>query len=265
MERVSQTATIEEVLRRDRAFVLTGVLLLTFLSWGYLIHMAWEMDHAGMEQMSMEMAMPQMQAWTVTDLALLFLMWAVMMVAMMVPSATPMVLMFARINRERNRQQRPYVSTAVFLSGYILIWTAYSAAATLAQWGLHSAALLSPMMVSTSHMLGGVLLIAAGLFQWTPLKRACLTHCRSPLHFIMMRWKEGKRGAVLMGVEHGSYCVGCCWILMALLFVAGVMNLLWVALIAGFVLLEKVVPQGELVGRIAGVLLCAAGLFILFS
>jgi predicted metal-binding membrane protein len=193
----------------------------------------------------------------------MFLMWAVMMVAMMVPTAAPMILIFANVNRKRQEQERPYVPTAVFLSGYLLVWTGFSVLATLAQWGLHEAALLSPMMVSTSSILGGILLLAAGIFQWTPLKYACLKHCRSPLSFLMTDWREGYRGALIMGLKHGSYCTGCCWFLMALLFVAGVMNLLWVATITAFVLVEKAVPRGDLVGRIAGVALCIAGLIML--
>ncbi|HEV2121444.1 MAG TPA: DUF2182 domain-containing protein [Chloroflexota bacterium] len=226
--------------------------------------MAWQMggmERGGME-MGAEMAMPQMQSWGAMDLLLLFLMWAVMMVAMMLPSAAPMVLMFASIQRRRRERSSPYVSTAVFALGYLLIWSAYAALAALAQWGLHEAALLSPMMVSTSAILGGSLLIAAGLFQFTPLKHLCLTQCRSPLGFLSTEWREGMRGALLMGVRHGTYCVGCCWILMALLFVAGVMNLLWVAAIAGFVLLEKIVPRGAWVSRAAGVFLVGWGLWM---
>jgi len=157
------------------------------------------------------------------------------------------------------------VSPVIFLSGYPLVWTGFSALTTLAQWGLHEAALLSPMMVSTSPILGGVLLLAAGLFQWTPLKYACLNHCRSPLGFLMTDWRDGRRDALLMGLKHGSYRTGCCWFLMALLFVAGVMNLLWVAAITAFVLIEKAAPRGDLIGRFAGVVLCAAGLIMLIQ
>jgi predicted metal-binding membrane protein len=213
--------------------------------------------------MGMSMAMPKMQSWSLMDFVSMFLMWAVMMVAMMVPTAAPMILIFANVNRKRQEQEQPYVPTAVFLSGYLLVWTGFSVLATLAQWGLHEAALLSPMMVSTSPILGGILLLAAGIFQWTPLKYACLKHCRSPLSFLMTDWREGYRGALIMGLKHGSYCTGCCWFLMALLFVAGVMNLLWVATITAFVLVEKAVPRGDLVGRIAGVALCIAGLIML--
>jgi len=189
----------------------------------------------------------------------MFVMWAVMMAAMMIPSAAPMILMFARVNRERRERQRPYVPTAVFLAGYLTVWTAFSAVATLLQGALLKAALLSPMMVTTSPVLGGGLLLAAGIFQWTPLKRACLDHCRSPLSVILSEWREGTQGAFVMGLRHGAYCAGCCWTLMVLLFVAGVMNLLWVAAIAVFVLTEKAAPQGVWVGRAAGLALIAAG------
>jgi predicted metal-binding membrane protein len=247
-------------LRRDRLVVLGGLLGISALAWAYIGYMAWDMSRMAMP---MDMAMPQMRTWGWVDLVLLFVMWAVMMVAMMVPTAAPMILIFAKVNRQRRERQQPFVPTAVFLAGYLLVWSGFSLLATLAQWGLHSAALLSPMMVSTSAVLGGFLLVAAGIFQWTPLKYACLKHCRSPLSFLMTDWREGMGGALVMGLKHGSYCTGCCWFLMALLFVAGVMNLLWVVTIAAFVLIEKAVPRGDLVGRIAGVILVVAGLAML--
>jgi len=242
--------------------ILTALVGISALAWAYMLYLAWamrSMDMSGMEMemgsmdMAMDQAMPQMQAWGTTELLLTFVMWAIMMVAMMVPSAAPMILLFATINRKRRSQERPYVATSVL----------FSALATLAQWGLHSAALLSPMMVGTSPILGGVLLIAAGVFQWTPLKHACLAHCRAPFDFLMSDWREGTRGAFVMGLRHGTYCLGCCWFLMALLFVAGVMNLLWVAAITLFVLIEKVVPAGAVVGRVAGAVLVAAGIALL--
>lgn len=235
--------------------MLTGLAVLSSLAWAYTAYLAWDMG-----RMDMEMAMPQMQGWGPVEYLLMFVMWAVMMVAMMVPSAAPMVLMFANVNRRRREQERPYVPTGVFLAGYLAVWTAFSLIATLAQGALHEAALLSPMMVSTSPIFGGVLLLAAGIFQWTPLKHACLRHCRSPLSVILSEWREeGARGAFIMGLRHGAYCTGCCWFLMALLFVAGVMNLLWVAAIAGFVLVEKVAPAGHWVGRTGGVVLIVVG------
>lgn len=218
-------APIEAILRRDRLVVLSGLALITALAWAYLIYLARDMQHMDMG-MDMDMAMPQMAAWGTVEYLLLFVMWSVMMAAMMAPSAAPMILMFAGVNRKRREQERPYVPTAVFLAGYLTVWTAFSALATLLQGALHGAALLSPMMVSTSPVLGGVLLLAAGAFQWTPLKRACLNHCRSPLTVILSEWREGTRGAFVMGLRHGAYCAGCCWFLMGLLFVAGVMNLL---------------------------------------
>jgi predicted metal-binding membrane protein len=257
---MSEASTLEAVLKRDRTIVLAGVAGLSALAWAYLLALAWRMPH---REMAMAMAMPHMQAWEATEVLLTWVMWAVMMVAMMTPSAAPMILMFATVNRRRRGQQGPFVPTTVFLLGYLLVWGGFSVVATLAQWGLHTAALLSPMMVSTSPMLGGLLLLAAGIFQWTPLKSTCLTQCRSPLGFLMTEWREGASGALLMGLRHGRYCVGCCWVLMALLFVAGVMNLLWVAAMAAFVLVEKVLPHGQLVGRVVGGMLMLAGLVLL--
>ena len=249
---------LEALLKRDRGIVLIGLMGTSLLAWAYMVYLAW-----GMQRMAITMGMPQMQAWGVLDLLMLFVMWAVMMVAMMVPAAAPIMLLFTMVNRRRQAQQQLFVPTAVFLGGYLLVWTGFSVLATLVQWGLHSAALLSPMMVSSSPILGGLLLLAAGIFQWTPLKYICLTHCRSPLGFLMADWREGTRGALIMGLRHGSYCIGCCWVLMALLFVAGVMNPLWVGNITAFVLVEKVVPRGELVGRVAGGVLVLTGLVLL--
>ena len=252
------TAT-EAVLRRDRAVVLAGLVAVTGIAWAYMFYLAARMDGMNMSSEMAEMAAPQMQAWSIVDFVLMFVMWSVMMVAMMVPSAAPMILVFAKVQRNRQQYESPFAPTSAFVLGYLLVWSVFSAVATLAQWGLHSAALLSPMMVSTSSLVGGFLLISAGIFQWTPLKKACLVHCRSPLHFFMTEWRDGTGGALAMGSHHGAYCVGCCWVLMALLFVAGVMNLLWVAAIAAFVLIEKMIPKGELVGRVAGVALVASG------
>ena len=251
----------ETVLRRDRIVVLSGLALITALAWAYVSSLASDMQNV---EMTPEMAMPQMQeAWEATNFALTFVMWAVMMVAMMTPSAAPMILMFAGINRRRQEQQVPYVPTSVFLVGYLVVWAAFSILATAVQWGLHTASLLSPMMVSTTPVLGGILLLVAGIYQWTPLKHACLSKCRSPLGFVLNEWREGRWGAFLMGLKHGSYCTGCCWPLMALLFVAGVMNLLWVAAIAGFILLEKMAPAGKRMGQAAGVLMIAGGVVLL--
>jgi predicted metal-binding membrane protein len=252
-------SALAAVLRRDRAIVAAGLAGIVVLAWLHLFRLAGEMQ----EHAAMEMAMPQTQPWDLVDLGFLFLMWAVMMLGMMVPSAAPMILMFTAVNRRRAEEQQAAVRTGIFLLGYLIVWTGYSALAAAAQWGLHAAALLSPMMGLTSRYLGGALLIAAGVFQWTPLKEACLGRCRSPLGFLMVEWREGVKGAVIMGLRHGAYCVGCCWALMGLLFVAGVMNLVWVAGIAALVLIEKVVPGGQRVSRVAGGLFVVAGAFLL--
>jgi predicted metal-binding membrane protein len=239
--------------------VVAGLLTLASLAWWYLGHTAATMSaHVGM-------SMPQARPWDVGETAGLALMWIVMMIAMMIPSVAPVILLFAGVSRRRRDQGVPATPVSVFTLGYLLAWTGYAVLAALTQSLLHSAALLSPTMASRSPLLGGGLLILAGVYQWLPLKGACLSHCRSPLGFFSTEWREGVSGALVMGFRHGSYCVGCCWALMALLFVAGVMNLLWVVVIAGFVLAEKVVPNGRLVGRITGALLAGWGLWIVVS
>ncbi|PKB78774.1 MAG: hypothetical protein BZY88_16685 [SAR202 cluster bacterium Io17-Chloro-G9] len=252
-------SSIESLLKRDRAVVVAGIVGVTALAWAYLVYLAQTMNGMGSG-----MAMAQLQSWTIADFGFMFLMWAVMMTGMMVPTAAPMVLLFATVNRRRREQQGPCVPTAVFLSGYVLVWSGFAAAATVGNWALHVNALLSSMMgESASAYLGGALLIAAGLFQWSRLKYVCLNHCRSPLSFLMTDWREGSWGALNMGVRHGIYCVGCCWVLMGLLFVLGVMNLLWIAALAGFVLLEKVVPAGQRLSRVTGVLLVGWGVLMI--
>lgn len=246
----------EVVVRRERLIVGLALASLTALAWAYLVHMASMMPGASM-------AMPQMHPWNASEVLLLFVMWTIMMVAMMAPAAAPMILIFARVKRQRGAQGGPIVSTAVFLLAYLAVWTAFSAAAAAGQAGLHAAALLSPVMVRTSPLLGGALLLAAGVYQLTPWKRACLIRCRSPLAFLLAEWRDGRRGAFVMGVKHGGYCLGCCWALMGLLFVAGVMNLLWVAAIALFVLVEKAAPRGDVVGRLTASGLVGAGLVLL--
>lgn len=253
------------MLRRDRTVVVAGLAVVALLAWAYLFSMPGPMDGAdGMRAMSMapKMAMPQMQGWGAVELLLLLVMWALMMVAMMVPSVAPLVLMFAQVDRQKGGN-RVLGSAGLLLLGYLLVWAGFSVLATLTQWGLQSAALSSPLMVNTSSALGGLLLIAAGVFQFTPLKRACLLPCRSPMGFVMSHWRKGQWGAFMIGLKHGAYCVGCCWMLMALLFVTGIMNLLWVAAIAVFVLVEKVAPRGDLIGRIAGGTLIVVGIALI--
>ena len=254
---LTEPGLMETALRRDRVVVAMGLAAVAALAWVYVAHRSATMKpHAAM-------AMPAAGSGGAGELAWLIAMWAVMMVAMMLPSAAPAILLFAGVTRRRREQGRPAVSAVVFGAGYLAVWTGFSAVAGLTQLLLHRAALLSPAMASATPTLGGALLIAAGVYQWLPLKGTCLTHCRSPLGFFSHAWREGAAGALLMGLRHGLYCVGCCWLLMALLFVAGVMNLLWVAAIAGFVLVEKVVPGGWVLGKVAGALLVAWGAWVL--
>lgn len=258
-----QLTSQEALVRRDRSIILVGVLLIVAIAWAYTIYLAGDMQNMDMGMDMADMAMPAMQAWGWTDFVAMFVMWSVMMVAMMTPSASPMVFAYSRIMRQRYPNESSVVATWIFLLGYLLVWTAFSAVATLAQWGLHTTALLSPMMVSSSVVFGGILLIAAGIFQFTPFKHACLHHCRTPVGFFMTEWRNGLSGALTMGGKHGNFCVGCCSLLMALLFVAGVMNLLWVAAIALYILIEKVVPGGHWIGRAFGILTIVWGLWLL--
>jgi predicted metal-binding membrane protein len=213
------------------------------------------MEH---DRMMADMGMTMDVPWTAADVFLTFAMWAVMMIGMMAASAAPVILLFAAMRRHRAAQRWPLVVFA-FGTGYLLVWIGFSAGAALAQWALRSAAMLTPMMKTSSARLGGVILIAAGVYQLTPFKGACLTHCRSPLGFLMSRWRDGTAGALRMGIEHGTYCLGCCWALMGVLFVVGVMNLVWVAGMAIFVLAEKIAPSGALVARVGGAAMITAG------
>ena len=241
------------MLRHDRALALAALAGLAIVAWIYMVREARVMEQTGVCCcLGMAMSGPDVRPWSTAEITPSSLMWAEMMVAMMIPSAAPMILTFAMVNRKRREQERPFVSTGMFLMGYLLVWSAFSLVAALAQWALHGAALLTPMMESNSPLVGGTLLIVAGLFQWTPWKHACLNHCRSPLQFLLADWREGRFGALKMGVKHGAYCAGCCWMLMALLFVAGVMNMFWVAVITLAVFLEKAAPRGLWLGHVAG-------------
>jgi predicted metal-binding membrane protein len=231
---------------RDGIVIAAGLAVLTVLSWAYLYHDA-TVGHCS--RMGL--------AGTATDFMMLLVMWTVMMAAMMLPSAAPMVVMFATVNRRRATRRRTALPTSYFVIAYLLIWSAFSVGATAVQWWLSSAAMLTTMtMELVSRPAAAGLLIAAGVFQWTPLKRTCLQHCHTPFTFLMRYWHDGRWGAFEMGLRHGVYCVGCCWAVMALLFVAGVMNLLWVLVLSILVLLEKLMPR---LARPAGVVMIAAG------
>ena len=238
--------------------ILTGLVGVVAAAWIYLAVVVPRTMHISMTVHAMQ-SMVRVRPWTAGEFALRVLMWAVMMIAMMVPTATPMTLVYAAIARKATAQGTPVTPTFVFVAGYVAMWSLFAVAATGAQRVLDHLALLSPTIVSRSPLLGGVLLVAAGVYQLTPYKRACLANCRSPAHFIAQHWRSGVVGAFRMGLEHGAYCLGCCWILMGLLFVGGVMNLLWVAAIALFVLVEKTIPFGETGARLAGAVMIAIG------
>jgi len=211
-----------------------------------------------MEAMGMSMQMP----WTASDIGFAIVMWSVMMIGMMAGSAAPVLLLVAR-GRAAHSSGTPVLYVVLFAAGYLAVWVGFSVAAALVQWALHETALLSPMMAASSPKLGGAILIAAGAYQLTPLKGACLTHCRTPLGFLMGHWRDGLAGAFRMGFHHGLFCLGCCWALMCVLFVVGVMNLVWVAALSAFVLLEKVGPAGLWVARLTGVAMIAVGIRLL--
>jgi predicted metal-binding membrane protein len=239
---------LDTAARRDRGFLLAGLFGISALAWAYTI--ALSADHAGAaEQMLHAHARP----WAATELGTSFLMWVVMMVAMMAPSAAPMLLAVARIGRARAEASGSLLPAAAFLCGYLLVWTAASLVATLAQWRLHDLAWVSASGASRGAVFGGLLLLLAGAFQLTPLKRACLRRCRSPLLFLISRWRPGSWGALRMGIAHGGFCVGCCWALMALMFVGGTMNLLWAAGLTLLMLAEKALPMGRRVADAAGI------------
>ncbi len=271
---MSETA-LEAALRRDRAIVVAALVALTALAWTYVLQLSSGMNMGGMDMTGFRMistglgmAMQPAQAqWSITEFLLLFAMWAVMMVGMMTPSATPMILIYARAGRMAAGAGKPLASAGWFVTGYLLTWTGFALVATTAQWALDRFALLDPMMASTSNVLGGVFLIIAGLYQWTPLKHACLSTCQSPLLFIQRHggFRGDATGALRLGSEHGIYCIGCCWALMVLLFVGGVMNVLWIAALAVFALLEKTVPSGRLISWIAGAGLIVGGVRLLLT
>lgn len=250
---------LESVVRRDRLVIIAALVLITGLAWVYLVSGA-GMDMSAMD-MDMNMVMPM--DWTPVYALIMFLMWWIMMVAMMLPSAAPMILLFALVNRRSKNQGAPYVPTFVFASGYLTAWAGFSLVATLLQWWLEQSGWLTMAMASANRWLGGVLLIAAGIYQLTPLKHACLRHCRGPVEFITAHWRPGCAGAFRMGLEHGAFCVGCCWVVMGLLFYGGVMNLFWIVGLAVLVLLEKLLPQGHGFGSLTGIGFLSWGLWVL--
>jgi len=255
--------SIEHLFRRDRLVVLGALAAVVVLAAAYTIagpgmDLAMSGDLGGMVMVP--------AVWSPAYAGLMFAMWWIMMMAMMVPSAAPMVLLVAAIARRQSAPATPMPAVAAFVAGYLVLWGGFSLAATLVQWGLEALLLLSPMaMASTTPVFAGILLVAAGLYQFTPLKHACLGRCRHPLGFVAAHWRPGAWGAFRMGLLHGLWCLGCCWALMLLLFVGGVMNLAWVAGIALYVLIEKIAPFGNVLGYLAGIVLTGWGAALLLG
>jgi predicted metal-binding membrane protein len=212
----------------------------------------------------MGLMMPADIPWRAMEFAFVFAMWIVMMVGMMTPSAVPMILMYARVGRQTQAHGRPLTATVWFAAGYFLVWAAFALLATLVQWTFERSALLDSAMANTSTVVGGLLFVAAGSYQWTRLKDVCLTQCQKPFAFLMRQggFRGDAPGSLMLGVRHGAYCVGCCWALTALLLVGGVMNVLWIILLALFILLEKVAPFGRQIALLAGMVLIVGGVWL---
>jgi predicted metal-binding membrane protein len=238
--------------------VVSGIAILLLLSWTYTLWIASEVYGDAHGAFG-----PHAGRWGLADLAMVVVMWVVMMTAMMVPSVSSTIVMFGEISRKHGGAAHPVASIWVFVVGYLIAWTVFSVGATGAQWGLKEASLMTSVMEVNSPSIGGAILLSAGVFQFTPLKQACLRHCRSPLAFFMSSWRYGSLGALSMGVRHGIYCVGCCWALMAVMFVGGVMNPLWLTGLALFVLAEKLMPSGARFGQVGGIALIAAGAYLI--
>lgn len=243
--------SVERLLHKDRRVVLALLIAVTLASWTYLL------AGAGMDMSAMETT-----NWSPGYAVVMFFMWWIMMIAMMLPGATPMILLFASVNRRQREQGNPYVPTTLFTASYLLAWAGFSLVATALHWTILQAGLLAHMAI-TSEFLGAGILITAGAYQLTPLKQACLRHCRMPAMYIATHWRSGPRGAFIMGLQHGAFCLGCCWVLMLLLFVGGVMNLYWIAGLAIYVVFEKTIPAGNWLDYTLGVALIVAGVWLL--
>jgi predicted metal-binding membrane protein len=258
-------SSVEVLIQRDRLWLALGLVTAIGLAWTYLLREAAAMNAMAAEarmHAAMGMAAMTMRTWGVSDWFALFVMWAVMMVGMMLPSAAPVILLVLGAYRLRHETYARAAAFA-FVSGYLLVWTAFSAIAALGQFVLHRTAVLSTEMRLYSATVSGVILLIAGVYQWLPLKNRCLAHCQTPLAFLTQHWRPGIEGGLSMGVRHGAYCVGCCWLAMTVLFVVGVMNIVWIAVLAAFVLLEKLAPGGRIAGRLAGAAAAGWGLYLL--
>jgi len=262
---VRSHSPVAGALSRDRRIVASCILLISALAWAYLIQLDREM--AVPESMVAKMGMALDAPWHLRDFLFTFAMWTAMMVGMMSAAAAPVLLLFTEMQSTSGERAADGAGLKVALLGlgYVAVWIGFSAAAALAQWGLHQGAWLSGSMVVTSSPLAGVILIGAGAYQLTPAKSACLRQCHSPLGFLLGNWRDDRKGAFQMGIRHGIYCLGCCWALMGVLFVVGVMNLTWVAVLTAFILAEKFGHTGARVARVAGLIMIGFGALVLAS
>jgi predicted metal-binding membrane protein len=233
-----------------RPMLSAAIVVASIAGWAALGWLAFDMGHP-----LAQLTMPEGAQWMPANVAAIFAMWAIMMASMMLPSALPMTLTFVHLSTRQGERAR----ARMFVSAYLLVWVLFSAAATALQWGLHALGWLEPMTAAVSTQVSVALLLVAGAYQFSPLKKVCLARCRTPMAFLLGEWRPGVRGAFAMGLRHGLFCAGCCWALMVLLFVGGTMNLRWVAALAVAVAIEKLAPHGERVAQVLGVLLIAAG------
>lgn len=252
---------IEHLASRPRLLVTAGLLFATALCWAWILPMARDMNG---DMTGASAWMMQAGPWDPRYAAMMFAMWLAMMVGMMLPSAVPAALVYFGAVRHGPNAPHAVLRTYAFAGGYVLAWTLFSVLATVLQWGASLLGLLTPMMEARHDTVAALLLVAAGLYQWTPWKQACLTRCRSPMSWLPANWKPGAIGALRMGGAYGLYCLGCCAVLMLLLFAGGVMSLAWIGGITVFVLIEKLAPFGRASGRIAGALLVVAGVALAF-
>lgn len=263
--------TLPPLSHKDKSIVYIGILAVALIAWYYLYWMSqqhaqmdmshMDMSHMDMANMGMTSVMPGMM---IESMLMLFIMWAVMMVAMMLPSVFPIAGIFTSLNLRKKEQGQLYVKTYVFITGYLLVWFTFSVLLAVVQFQLSAAQLLGTAeMGSSNPLLSSGILLLAGIYQWTPLKVACLKYCRSPIGFLLSRWRDGKAGAVAMGWHYGLFCLGCCWALMIVMFAVGTMSLLWMAIIAILVLCEKIFPPGIAVRNITGIVLVAWGGYLI--
>ncbi|MEP1213621.1 MAG: DUF2182 domain-containing protein [Marinobacter sp.] len=249
--------TMARVYSLERMLVGAVLVVLTVLAWAFMV----TGDTSG--DMAMPVTGAAAQGWNLHLLILNVIMWGVMMVAMMLPGAAPMIMTYIRVHQRRVASHRAVAPTWVFVAGYLVVWAGFGVMAAIAQWILHQTSLLSSAMGHVAPLSGAALLILAGAFQFSHLKQACLNKCQSPLGFLMTEWREGLAGAFIMGARHGAFCAGCCWALMLLMFVGGVMSLIWMAGLAFYFLAEKLVPWPRLFSHATGMVLIAAGVLMI--